>query len=77
MKPPESSDRKLCVEISNAGEVSGVTEVNEGVVTVEITEQVESLQKESIDITYGCVQFYLRVVLRDVVVDPHPPVRVE
>ena len=45
LKPPEPSNGELCVEISNGGKVSGVTEINEAVVTVELTEQTQSLDR--------------------------------
>ena len=61
LEPPEPSNRELSVEISNGGQVPRVTEVNEAVVTVELTEEVQSLG----------------VLAGDVVVDPQSPARVQ
>ena len=59
LEPPEHSIWELSVEISNGGQVPRVTEVNEAVVTVELTEEVQSLG----------------VLAGHVVVDPQPPPR--
>ena len=59
LEPPESSNRELSVEVSYAGKVSRVTEVNKAVVTVELTEEVKGLT----------------VLAGHIVVDPQPPPR--
>ena len=47
-EPPEPSYGELCVEIANGGQVPGVTEINEAVVTVQLTEQTQSLHNTMI-----------------------------
>ena len=59
LEPPEHSIGELSVEISSGGQVPRVTEVNEAVVTVELTEHVQGLG----------------VLAGDVVVDPQSPPR--
>ena len=61
LEPPEHSIWELRVEISDAGKVSRVTEVNEAVVTVELAEDLQSLG----------------VLAGDVVINPQPPARVQ
>ena len=59
LEPPEPSYRELSVEVSNTGQVSRVTQVNEAIVTVELAEEVQGLG----------------VLAGHVVVDPQPPPR--
>ena len=59
LEPPEHSIGELSVEISSGGQVPRVTEINEAVVTVELTEDVQGLG----------------VLAGDVVVDPQSPPR--
>ena len=59
LEPPEHSIGELSVEVSNAGQFSRVTEINEAVVTVELTEEVQGLG----------------VLAGHIVVDPQPPPR--
>ena len=61
LEPPEPSHRKLLIEVTLSGKTSGVAEVNMVEVAVELTESLDDVW----------------LVVRDVVVDPHPPARVE
>ena len=61
LEPPEPSHRKLLIEVTLSGKTSGVAEVNMVEVAVELTESLDDVW----------------LVVRDVVVDPHPPGWVE
>ena len=61
LKPPESADGKLVVEVPYDGQVPDIAEVDMLVVAVDVAELVPGLA----------------VVDRHVVVDPHPPTRVQ